>query len=95
MAVVPLPLLVELLVPLRIILHSGQLGVAVDGQLGQLHGLLGLAADTSLGLLHCGSLCSVCCFSTCTVEMDFTSTSIANWVTFTMTVFSTADSWST
>ena len=84
LAVVPLLLLVELLVPLRVILH--------DGQLGQLHGLLRLAADGSLGLLHCGSLGSVSCFSTCTVGMDSTSTSIANLVTFTMTVFSTAHS---
>ena len=52
LAVVNLPLLLcELLVPLCVILHSGQLGEAVDGQLGQLHGLL-----IGLGLLHYGQL---------------------------------------
>ena len=49
LAVVNLPLLLcELLVPLCVILHSGQLGEAVDGQL---HGLL-----IGLGLLHYGQL---------------------------------------
>ena len=71
LAVVLLPLLGELLVPLRVILHSGQLGEAVDGlrtaalwQLGQrrlllhLHGGDGLHVHLyrELGHLHDDSL---------------------------------------
>ena len=44
--------LCELLVSLSGILHSGQLGVAVDGRLQQHHGLIDMAAGGRLGLLH-------------------------------------------
>ena len=68
LAVKLLLLLCELLDPLRVILHSGQLGVGVDGQLGQLHGLLELAADGNLGLLHGGSLgSSIGCLMGCLI----------------------------
>ena len=66
MAVVNLLLL--LLDPLRVILYSGQLGVGVGGQLGQLHGLLELAADGKLGQLHGGSLgSSIGCLMGCLI----------------------------
>ena len=52
LAVVILPLLGELCSPLCVILHGGQLGVVVDGLLGQLYGLLDMATGGRLGLLH-------------------------------------------